>query len=265
VSEILIEDPDETSHHTSPDTLFDTLDNIHTVNDSSDAAVTDIRDPLTHDFTPTSVGTRTRTSTNVEENLRDIEGNTTSIPDEVEALNGNVLVEGKRTKLNQADNDDNQPIPRPTDPEPNEQVVKDDNQPISNKPTTPHTQHTEEDCTEVEIRKPTDGNDPIPTKIDDYLTNSFLEGGAGHKTAVTPGTNEMPNEELLLVQPEEKGQSRGKDDSGEEGKGVDEVDWGIMTVDERPKEVGEVDEDRENMEETRRSTGPEFPDSNLST
>ena len=128
-----------------------------------------------------------------------------------------MLVKGKKTKLNQADSDDNQPISHSTDPEPNEQVVKDDNQPIFNQPTTLHAPHTEEDCTEVEIRKPTNGNDLIPMENDTHLTNSFPEGGAGHKTAVTPRTDEIPNEKLLLVQPEEQGKNRGKDDSGVEG------------------------------------------------
>ena len=132
VSEILIEDPDERSHHMSPtmgeniplfDILFDTLDNIHTINNRSDAAVPDIRHPLTPNFTPTSIKTPTGTSTDAsgedaEENLRDIGGNTTSTPDEVGACNGNVLVEGKRVNLGQTDDDDNQPIFRLDEPRP---------------------------------------------------------------------------------------------------------------------------------------------------
>ena len=235
VSETLIEDPDERSHHTtSPTTgdnipLFDTLDNIHTFNDSSDAAVPDIRDPLTPDFTPTSVKTHTRTSTDGsgDENPQDIEGNTTSTPDEVEARNGNVLVGGRRTKLNQADGDDNQPIPQPTDPEPKEQVAEDDNQPISDRTTTPHT---EEDSTEVKICKPTDGNNPIPTKNNTHLTDSFLEGGAGHKTAVTPGTDEIPNEKLLLAQPDEQGENRAMRDAKGDPKFPDEKPEGRHKV-----------------------------------
>jgi hypothetical protein len=48
----------------------------------------------------------------------------------------------------------------------------------------------------------------------DGNTNSFLEGGTGHKTAVTPGINEINNKKLPLVQPEEQGESRGKVASG---------------------------------------------------
>jgi hypothetical protein len=53
------------------DTLFDTLDNTHTIDDRSDIAVPDIRNPPTPDFTLTSVTTRTRNSVDVsgEENL----------------------------------------------------------------------------------------------------------------------------------------------------------------------------------------------------
>ena len=107
-SEILIEDPDERSHHISPtmgdhiplfDTLdiLDTLDNIHTIDDRIDIVVLDVRDPSTPDFTPTSAKACTGTSTDVSD-----------------LCNGNVLVEGKRMK-------DNQPIPQPTDPKTNKQ------------------------------------------------------------------------------------------------------------------------------------------------
>src|SRR6266545_50752 len=214
VSEILIEDPDERSHHMSPtmgeniplfDILFDTLDNIHTINNRSDAAVPDIRHPLTPDFTPTSIKTPTGTSTDVsgEENHRDIGGNTTSTPDEVGACNGNVLVKGKRVNLGQTDDDDNQPIFRLDEPRPGPDGI--------DRPTTLHTPHTEED----------------PTETNDYLTNSFVEGGAGYKTTVTPGTDELPNEKLPLAQPEKQGEHIGKVANGRSG----EIDWDRVTVD----------------------------------
>ena len=62
----------------------------------------------------------------------------------------------------------------------------------------------------------------------DGNTNSFLEGGAGHKTAVTRGISEI--KKLPLVQPEEQGKSRGKVASGEYGEDVDKVGWGITTI-----------------------------------
>jgi hypothetical protein len=168
--------------------------------------------------------------------------------DDVEAHIGNVLVEGKRMESNQAD-DDNQPIPQ-------KQVNKEDNQLILRlepEPTDnidrPNTPHMEEDSIEVEIHKPVkyvqakivaDGgqegdlipsdNDPISTKNNDYVTNSFLEGGAGYKTAITPATNEISNEKLLLAQPEEQGKSRGKDDDSGEGEDVDKAHWGMATM-----------------------------------
>jgi len=219
VSMILIEDPDDVSHHTSL-TMEDNAIRSMIV-DGDNTATLDIGITFTPDITPLSIISANPTELNL----------------------GNVPVEGERENLDeQVNQEDNQPLPQLDEPEPGPDEID-----------QPTTQHIEEDSTEVENREPIDGNDPIPTEYDVYLTltDSFLEGGAGHKTAVTPGTN---------AQPEEKGQSRGKDDSGEEGKGVDEVDWGITTVDERPKEVGEVGEDRENMEGTRRPTGPGFPD-----
>jgi hypothetical protein len=169
---MLIEDPDEKSHHTSSikgdniplfNTLLNTLDNIHTIDNGSDDAVPDIKDPLTPDFTLTSIKPCIGTSTDVSgvENLRDFEGCK-------EACNGNVLVEGKRVKLDQNDDDDNQSISRLDEPRPGPDGI--------DRPTTLHTPHTEEDSTEVEICKPTDCNDPISTKNDTHPTDSSLEG-----------------------------------------------------------------------------------------
>jgi len=63
-----------------------------------------------------------------------------------------------------------------------------------------------------------------------YVFNSFLEGGAGHKTAVTPGINEITDKELPLAQPEEQGACRGKVASGNHDEGVDDVVGGITTI-----------------------------------
>ena len=77
LSEILIEDLDERSHGTSPTMgdntpLFDTLDNIHTFDNTSNAAAPNTRDPPTPDFTPTSVKTYTRTSMNLTDDGRNV-------------------------------------------------------------------------------------------------------------------------------------------------------------------------------------------------
>ena len=57
-----------------------------------------------------------------------------------------------------------------------------------------------------------------------YIFNSFLEGGAGHKTTITPGINEITDKELPLAQPEEQGACRGNIASGNHDEGVDEDD-----------------------------------------
>ena len=75
---------------------------------------------------------------------------------------------------------------------------------------------------------------PNGQKDPDYIINSFLEEGAGHKTAVTPGINKVPHKKLPLAHPEEQGKSRGKTASG--GEVVDNVDWGIATMDTRKME-----------------------------
>jgi hypothetical protein len=104
VSEILIEDSDNKSHHTSLTMgdnipLFNTLDNIHTFDDSSDTAAPNIMDPPTPDFTPTSVKTYTKTSTNI----------------------WNAPVEGESVNLKrQVDREDNQPVPRLDEPGPDD-------------------------------------------------------------------------------------------------------------------------------------------------
>jgi hypothetical protein len=120
-SAILIDDPDEKSHHTLPnagdniplfDTLFDTLDNIHTMDDSSDTAVLDIRDPSTPDFTPTPVKTRTETSTNIFDMSLAAESSL------------NVPVERERQNLaEKVDKEGNQPIPL-DEPEPDIDQMK---------------------------------------------------------------------------------------------------------------------------------------------
>jgi hypothetical protein len=105
VSEILIEDLDERSHDMSPTMgdntpLFDTLDNIHTFDNTSNAAAPNTRDPPTPDFTPTSVKTYTRKSMNLTDDRR------------------NVPVEGEEVNLNRRVNrEDNQPVPRLDEPE----------------------------------------------------------------------------------------------------------------------------------------------------
>ena len=146
VSGILIEDLNERLHYTSPtigdntslfDTLFNTLDNIHTIDDRSDSAVPHIRNPSAPNFA----------------------------------------------------HDSNQPIPQQTDSEPDKPQPGPDD---ADRPATLHTPHTEDDSTEVEIHK--------PTKNDTHLTDSFPERGASHKTAVTPGTDEI-HKKLLLAQP----------------------------------------------------------------
>jgi len=67
------------------------------------------------------------------------------------------------------------------------------------------------------------------------------------------------NEEiqLLLTRPEEQGDRVvDKAISSVDSECVEEVDWGITSMDKHLKQVGE---DRENMEDIRRSTDPEFP------
>jgi len=98
-----------------------------------------------------------------------------------------------------------------------EQVDNEGNQPI--------TQLAELEPKPEEVER-TDGSLPAtedelqeaPAPLENP-TNSFLEGGAGHKTAVTPGINEVTNQKLPLAQPGEQGECSGKANGG----GVDDA------------------------------------------
>jgi len=161
-----------------------------------------------------------------------LERNTTIIPDgnmlvkgkKVEGVSdGNMLVKGKEekgVKLYQADDDDDQPIPQPTKPEPNKPVINEDNQLVLRQDEPEHGPDNTD-------RPATPHFEDDPTRNDKYpsLINSSLE------TPGNPGTNEIPHEKLLLAQPEER--SRSKDDEGNEGDGVDETDvakWATTTT-----------------------------------
>jgi hypothetical protein len=217
-SAILIDDPDEKSHHTLPnagdniplfDTLFDTLDNIHTMDDSSDTAVLDIRDPSTPDFTPTPVKTRTETSTNIFDMSLAAESSL------------NVPVERERQNLaEKVDKEGNQPIPL-DEPEPDIDQLS--------------TPHAEEDPTKVEMQP------------GEYIQPGIIADKGPSRQKDDPTISN--GIQLPMAQPEEQGEYRGKVASCESGEIEDEVDWGIATMDERPKGV---DEDGENVEGTTR-------------
>lgn len=154
VSETLIEDLDERSHHTSSttgdniplfDTLFDRLDIIHTTDYSSDDAVPGIRDPPTPDFTPTFIKTRTETSTNIFDMS-------------LTADNRNVRVVGE--KMNIVDKEGNQPIPSDK-PKPNE-----DNPTISNGIHMPMAQTKEQGGYKGKVASGESGEGEDKDKID---------------------------------------------------------------------------------------------------
>ncbi len=100
---------------------------------------------------------------------------------------------------------------------------------VDNKGNQPITQLAELEPKPEEVER-TDGNLPAtedelqeaPAPLENP-TNSFLEGGAGHKTAVTPGINEVTNQKLPLAQPEEQGECSGKAASEANGGGVDDA------------------------------------------
>jgi hypothetical protein len=78
------------------------------------------------------------------------------------------------------------------------------------------------------------GNVPVEGERGDFDERVNNEG---NQPIPQPATKPEPEEKLPLAQPEEQGECRGKAASGEKGEGVDEVDWGIVTVDEHPKGV----------------------------
>jgi len=114
------------------------------------------------------------------------------------------LIEGESVEIDeQVDNEGNQPIPQPAEFEPK---PKDVDWPI--KP-------------QVEIGEPKIvTEDPGERAVD------------REKDPTTQKGTKLP-----LVQPEEQGECGGKAASGEAGEGVIEVNWGIVTVDKRPKET----------------------------
>jgi len=122
----------------------------------------------------------------------------------------NELVEGESVEIDErVDNEANQPIPQPAEFEPESEDV--------DWPITP------------QIDK-----DPTDTKIGESEIVAEDPGERAvdrEKEPTTPKGTKLP-----LVQPEEQG-CGGKTASGEAGEGVIEVDWGIVTVDKRPKET----------------------------
>jgi len=122
----------------------------------------------------------------------------------------NELVEGESVEIDeQVDNEANQPIPQPAEFEPKSEDV--------DWPITP------------QIDK-----DPTDTKIGESEIVAEDPGERAvdrEKGPTTPKGTKLP-----LVQPEEQG-CGGKTASSEAGEDVDEVDWGIATVDKRPKEM----------------------------
>jgi hypothetical protein len=112
-------------------------------------------------------------------------------------------VEGERKNIDErVDEAGNQPISQPAEPEPKEVEWTDDDLP----------------ATEAELRE---ASAPLENEITEKDCGVWLP----------------------LAQPKEQGEYRGMAASGEytgtagDGEGVDEVDWGIVTVDEHPKGV----------------------------
>ena len=121
------------------------------------------------------------------------------------------LVEGEREDFNkQVDETGNQPIPQPVEFEPEPEDID-----------WPITLQVEEDPTNIEIGEP------------GIVTKDPGEEAVDHeKDSTTQKGTKLP-----LAHPEEQGECGGKATNGEAGKGVTEVNWGIETVDKRPKET----------------------------
>jgi len=122
----------------------------------------------------------------------------------------NELVEGESVEIDErVDNEANQPIPQPAEFEPESEDV--------DWPITP------------QIDK-----DPTDTKIGE--SEIVAEDPGEQAVDCEKGPTTPKGTKLPLAQPEEQG-CGGKTASSEAGEGVDEVDWGIATMDKRPKET----------------------------
>jgi len=123
----------------------------------------------------------------------------------------NELVEGESVEIDErVDNEANQPIPQPAEFRPESEDVD-----------WPITLQIDKDPTDTKIGKPKIvAEDPGERAVD------------REKDPITPKGTKLP-----LAQPEEQGECGGKAASGEAGEGVIEVDWGIVTMDKRPKET----------------------------
>ena len=111
-------------------------------------------------------------------------------------------------------------------------------------------EQVERESIEINEQVDNEGNQPIPqpaepkTEEVGWTTNDSPATEAERQLEIeTVGKPTMPQTErndpkgLPLAQPEEQGEYEDKAANGETGEDVVEVDWGIATVDERPKEA----------------------------